>query len=387
MSQPSAGSTSEPTPREKRGRRAADPPPAPEGTACEGCGAPLPDDHRFCRACGAVRPRSGPGGERGALVSQAGVGTASSGEGACPACGAAQPAELPPFCRQCGHRLGAAARGLGFREPAAPAATVGATASGRCRSCGEALAPERKFCPACGTATARQGDAEPGGLKDPAWRVVTAGLSHVFEGTALLVAAAVFAAAVATLVSLFDLGAGDGMLRVGLLGAASLAAVAGLGLILWGDVLDLRVPPKAKGRVHAVVVLGLGAAAGVTGLIALGRLAAAGFDGAAVPRGATLLGAVALLLVLGRLVAFATLLRRLAFALRHYRIAQGSVGFIVYVGVGLAVVGLLNLLFRSAADAARTFGELLALAFVAGTALWAIGMARRSRDLVRQRLG
>mgnify|MGYP001131311923 CR=1 FL=1 len=98
-----------------------------------------------------------------------------------------------------------------------------------------------------------------------------------------------------------------------------------------------------------------------------------------------MLGALALLLLVGRLVAFATLLRRFAFALRSYRIAQGSVGFILYVGVGLALVGLLGLLFREASSSAQTFSELLFLAFVSGMALWALGMARRSRDLVRRR--
>lgn len=212
------------------------------------------------------------------------------------------------------------------------------------------------------------------------------GLSRVWWGTLTLVVALVFAAAASTLLTLFALDPAGGGLRTALLGASAVGVGVGFSLLLWGDLLDLRLPSLAQGRWHALVVLLLGAGAMLTGLLALLRAASSGFDPDAVPRSAQVLGALALLLLVGRLVAFATLLRRFAFALRSYRIAQGSVGFILYVGVGLALVGLLGLLFREASSSAQTFSELLFLAFVSGMALWALGMARRSRDLVRRRL-
>jgi hypothetical protein len=223
----------------------------------------------------------------------------------------------------------------------------------------------------------------PGGL---AWLVVVEGLSRVWWGTLTLVIALVFATAASTLLTLFAVDPTGGALRTALLGASAVGVAVGLLLVLWGDLLDLRLPSLAQGRWHALVVLLLGAGATITGLLALARAAPGGFDPDAVPRSAQVLGALASILLLGRLVAFATLLRRLAFALRNYRIAQGSVGFILYVGVGLAVVGLLGLLFREASSSAQTFSELLSLAFVSGMAFWALGMARRSRDLVQRRL-
>jgi hypothetical protein len=126
--------------------------------------------------------------------------------------------------------------------------------------------------------------------------------------------------------------------------------------------------------------------AALLAVIALAWMGSAGFDPARVPAGAAKLGAAALLFFLARLVAISTLLRQIAFALRHYRIAQGSVGFIVFIGVGIAVVGLINLLFQSARESVQTFAQLLALAFALLVAFWYLNMVRRGRDLVRQRL-
>jgi hypothetical protein len=221
---------------------------------------------------------------------------------------------------------------------------------------------------------------------EPGWRVVVRGLTRIWEGGLTIASAVVAAAAVLTLFSLAGPGGEQGgLLRLGLLGAASVASLVGLGLMIWGDALCVRIPRVARARVHATVVLALSAGAAVLGAATLVQLAQLGFelDGAS---GLAPLATACVLALLARQVAFSVLLRRLAFALRHYRIAQGAVGFIVFTGVGLAVVGLVSLLFRSAAPAARTFGELLALAFGALVAIWALSMIRRSRDLVQARL-
>lgn len=258
--------------------------------------------------------------------------------------------------------------------------------SGRCRSCGVELIPGRRFCPTCGVLVSSGRSADAGALRHPGWHVVVDGMSRIYWGTLTLVFALVFAAAASTVINLFSLDFAEGGLQAALMGASAIGVALGFALLLWGDILDLRIPSPAQGRWHALVVLLLGGGAAVSGILALGSSASSGFDPDRIPSGASLLGALALLLLVGRLVAFAALLRRLAFALRNYRIAQGSVGFILYVGIGFAVVGLLGLLFREASSSAQTFGELLGLAFVSGLALWSLGMARRSRDLVRQRL-
>ncbi len=201
-----------------------------------------------------------------------------------------------------------------------------------------------------------------------------------------MASAVVAAAAVLTLFSLAGpSGERGGLLRLGLLGAASVASLVGLGLMIWGDALCLRIPRVARARVQATVVLALSAVAALLGAATLVQLAQLGFE-LDVASGVTPLATACVLALLARQVAFSVLLRRLAFALRHYRIAQGAVGFIVFTGVGLAVVGLLSLLFRSAPPAARTFNELLAMAFGALVAIWALSMSRRSRDLVQARL-
>jgi hypothetical protein len=213
------------------------------------------------------------------------------------------------------------------------------------------------------------------------------GLALIWEGNVTLFSAAVCATAVITLLSLVGPDWGRlAMVRTALLGAAGLATVVGLALNGWGEVLCLAVPAAARARIQVLVTLVLGSASAVFGITSLAWLGMQGFDVSAVSRGAVSLALVSLLCLLGRMVAFSTLLRRIAFALRHYRIAQGSVGFIVFIGVGLAVVGLVNLLFQSARPAAQTFAELLALAFALLVVLWYLSMLRRSRELVRARL-
>lgn len=342
---------------------------------CTACENPLEGKSHFCPACGTRRPRSAP---------LRAIQTPTIPEElACPGCGLAVGEEPLRFCRQCGHLLptdlpagSSFARSRAARQPLSP---------GLCQACGQQIETERKFCRHCGAARFLQRGADAAGLHDPAWHATVTGLSWIFTGTVILVASAVFAAAAVTLLSLFALSSAGGTLETALLGASAVLAASGLGILVWGDVLDLRIPAKGS-RVLGVTTLALGIGAASLGALALGRAAMAGFATEALSRSLALLSLVAALFLLGRWVTFALLLRRLAFTLRHYRIAQGSIGFIVYLGVGLAIVGLLNLLFRSAPQTARAFGELLTLAFAAGIALWAISMAKRARDLVRQKL-
>lgn len=361
------------------------------GAAHCACGAVVGPSFRFCKECGVARPR-----HAAAVTAAVDEPPDLQAEGPpCLGCGAPLADPQARFCRRCGHRvqrdeepghgLASARGGSDAGSGAASEKHDGKAAQTRCRSCGKELGAGRKFCPSCG-ALASAGRSDQLAEAAPAWYRVVEGLSRVWWGTLTLVIALVFVAAASTLLNLFSLDRADGGLRAALLGAGALGVALGLALLLWGDLLDLGLPSLAKGRWHALVVFLCGAGASLTGLLALGRLAAQGFDLDKAPRSAEVLGALAFLLLVSRLVAFATLLRRLAFALRNYRIAQGSEGFILYVGVGLALVGLLGLLFREASSSAQTFGELIALAFVSGMALWALSLARRSRDLVRQRL-
>ncbi len=348
-------------------------------SSCDQCGEELAPGAQFCRACGTVRAQPH------LAVADASPAADPEVQGdQCPACGAAVEVDSS-FCRQCGAHLA--------EPPAAQEATsakVRPAAAGRgpkCRSCGADLSAEQRFCRVCGTATAEARSVDRSGIaRDPAWPLVVRGLTLIFEGSLTLVAASVTAAAVITLLSMFE---PDGdtaeALRVGLLGAASLAALVGLGLMVWGDATNLWIPRTAKARVHALVVLVAGGVSTLLATLALLRIAWSGFEPAAFSAAGPLTVA-ALLVLLGRWVAFTTLLRRLAFALHHYRIAQGAIGFVVFTGVGLGVVGLIHLLFRTATEAAQTFAELLGLAFVVLVAMWALSLARRGRDLVRAQL-
>ncbi|MDY0004459.1 MAG: zinc ribbon domain-containing protein, partial [Polyangia bacterium] len=259
------------------------------------------------------------------------------------------------FCRRCGHRL-PEKEGQAIRDArwGMQASSVGGSKGtdngsksqvGRCRVCGEELNSDRKFCPACGAAKVTSlADDVVGGANARAWHVIVEGLSRVWWGTLVLVVALVFAAASGTLLTLFASEPSGGGLRSALWGASAVGLALGLCLLLWGDLMDLRLPSGVKGRWQALAVFLLGMGAAVTGLVALAQSIPSGFDPDTLPRSAQVFGALALVFLVGRQVAFAALLRRLAFALRNYRIAQGSVGFIIYVGLGLALVGLLGLL-------------------------------------------
>jgi len=244
------------------------------------------------------------------------------------------------------------------------------------------------FCATCGTASrlARISPAEMV-AQDPGWYRVVKGLGLVFEGHVTLVLAAISATAVVTVLGLFAASWSQlATVRAALLGAAALAGIVGLTLAVAGEVICLSAPAESKVRLPALVTLCIGGVSALLGIAALVLMGAVGFDPARFPAATIPLAAAALLLFVVRLVAFSALLRQLAFALQHYRIAQGSVGFIVFIGVGLAVVGMINLLFQSARPAAQTFAQLLAVAFALGVAFWYLNIVKRGRDLVRQRL-
>ncbi len=240
----------------------------------------------------------------------------------------------------------------------------------------------------CG-AVSRVGRISPSELlaHDPGWYRVVKGLGLVFEGHVTLVVAAIVATAMVTVLGLF---APSWRLlptvRVATLGAAAVAGAVGLLLGLAGEAVCLGAPARSGVRAPVLLSLAMGGTSTLLGVAALLIMGGASFNPADTPAVAFWLAGVASLLLVLRLVVFSVLLRRVAFALQHYRIAQGSVGFIVFIGVGMAMVGLINMLFRAARPAAQTFAQLLAVAFALGVAFWYLNIVRRGRDLVRQRL-
>lgn len=346
---------------------------------CSQCGAPLRPGARFCAGCG-VRQRTEPAAE----VAPRRESTAA--DRACRSCGAPLAGEVGRFCRVCGQLLNPAdlsveplpgsRRGPGQLEP------------GQCPGCGRPAVGERRFCQHCGSALriTRRSQSEVV-AEDPGWFRVVKGLGYIWEGNVTLVASAVLAIAVITLLSLVGPDwARLPLVRAGLLGGAGLGAATGMLLVVRGELFCLSIPRSSGAWISAVVSAGFGALFTLAGLAALGLLASRGFAVARLPDPVLVLAALAAAFLILRLVAFSTMLRRVAFALRHYRIAHGSVGFIVFIGLGLAVVGLCHLLFQSARAAVQTFSELLAVAFVLLTMLWYLTMTRRGRDLVKQRL-
>jgi hypothetical protein len=304
----------------------------------------------------------------------------------CFACGEELGEEPDLFCRSCGQVLGE--RELAAGQVASHSGGRQAHRPGLCHGCGAPLPTDRKFCATCGTASGLA-RISPSDLvaRDPGWYRVVKGLGLVFEGHVTLVVAAIAATAVVTLLGLFAASWSQlATVRAALLGAASLAGVVGLALAVAGEVICLSAPAESKVRLPTLVTLCIGGVSALLGIVALILMGAVGFDPARIPGVVVQLGAAALLLFIARLVAFSTLLRQMAFALQHYRIAQGSVGFTVFIGVGLAVVGLLNLLFQSARPAAQTFAQILAVAFALLVAFWYLNIVKRGRDLVRQRL-
>ncbi|MFH2009939.1 MAG: zinc ribbon domain-containing protein [bacterium] len=355
-----------------------DPGPAEERT-CGDCGAACPGTLKFCGSCGALQrpPRS-------ALDRPERADHGATDGPACRVCGAATD-EGARFCRQCGQVQAERAPLVAQRESGS---LGGGQQRGVCHGCRTPLEQGRLFCPSCGTASrlARVSRSELM-VHDPSWYRVVRGLGLVWEGHVTLIVAAVAATAVVTVLSLFGVSWGKlEMVRAGLLGAAALAAVVGIVLGVIGEVFCLAAPRESRTRVPALVTLGIGAASALLIVITLAWMGAVGFDPGRIPSAALTLGAVALLLFVARLLAFSTLLRHMAFALQHYRIAQGSVGFMIFIGVGLAVVGLINLLFQSARPSVQTFAQLLAVAFALLVIFWYLNMVRRGRDLVRQRL-
>jgi predicted amidophosphoribosyltransferase len=350
--------------------------------ACLECGQAMGPSQRFCPACGGLK-RAG----RSLPQRAEAVAARDPSAGArCFGCGAPQGEEPAQFCRACGQ---------GLRERQLIAGQLASHSGGRpvhrpgfCHGCGAALPAESRFCGACGTASrlARVSPADRV-ARDPGWYKVVRGLALVYEGHVTVVAAAISATAVMTVLGLF---AADwsqlGALRAALLGAAALAGLVGLVLAVAGEVVCLAAPAESKVRLPALVTLALGGAAATLGALALILMGSVGFDTARLPAGAATLGALALLLFIAHLVAFSTMLRQMAFALQHYRIAQGSVGFIVFIGVGLAATGLINLLFQSARPSAQTFAQLLAVAFALLVAFWYLSIVKHGRDFVRQRL-
>ncbi len=351
---------------------------------CSDCGEAVDPSARFCLSCGVVQRR-----QKLRVVSQRVEQEAGENQThgpVCFTCGEELGEEAAPFCRGCGQVLrerdqsrGQVARRSGGHKAKGP---------GLCHGCNTPLPAGQKFCATCGTAS-RLARISPTEMvaNDPGWYRVVKGLGLVFEGHLTLVVAAVAATAVVTVLGLF--GASWSQLatvRAALLGAATLAAVVGLALAVVGEVICLAAPAESKVRLPTLVTLCIGGVSAVLGVVALILMGSVGFDSARFGTMTVGLAAAALVLFIARLVAFSTMLRQVAFALQHYRIAQGSVGFIVFIGVGLAVVGMINLLFQSARPAAQTFAQLLAVAFALGVVFWYLNIVKRGRDLVRQRL-
>jgi predicted amidophosphoribosyltransferase len=353
---------------------------------CSDCGEAVDPSARFCLSCGVLQRR-----HKARVVSQR-VGRVADGEGTdgpvCFACGEKLDPEKARFCRGCGQALQEAEQNRSRGLSASRKGGTRAQGPGLCHGCDAPLPVGQKFCATCGTAS-RLARMVPSEMvaNDPGWYRVVKGLGLVFEGHLTLVVAAISATAVVTVLGLFGASWSQlAMVRAALLGAATLAAVVGLALAVVGEVICLSAPAESKVRVPTLVTLCIGAVSALLGIVALALMGSAGFDPARFPTMTAGLVVAALVLFVARLVAFSTLLRQMAFALQHYRIAQGSVGFIVFIGVGLAVVGMINLLFQSARPAAQTFAQLLAVAFALGVVFWYLNIVKRSRDLVRQRL-
>ena len=352
--------------------------PLPGAPTCSACQQPLATGARFCPGCGTVQSTRS---NRTPLVAAR---NATSPEGTCRHCGAGLDAPEARFCRSCGQVVAApplfaairTGRGEARREP------------GHCRSCGSAFGPTAKFCPTCGVATRLgRGTPEDQALSDPAWYRVVRGLSLLLEGNVVLVVAGVAAVVVATGLSLLTPDLREvRLVRAGLMGAAALAAALGLVLGVTGERLLGSAPDEARLRPLAWATTAAGAATAVFAIGALAGLGASGFEPVGAPGFVLVLTALAIVAFLVRLVCFSTLLGRLGVALRQYRIAQGSVGFVVFLGVGVGVVGLVTLLFREARASVRTFSELLALCFGLLVMWWYLVLVRRGRDLMRQRL-
>jgi hypothetical protein len=232
-----------------------------------------------------------------------------------------------------------------------------------------------------------RGTPEDQALSDPAWYRVVRGLGLLLEGNVVLVVAGITAVVVATALSLLTPDLREvRLVRAGLMGAAALAAALGLLLGVGGERLLGAAPAEARLQPLGWATAGAGAATALFAIGALVGLGAGGFAPGPAPRLVRVLTALAIVAFLVRLVCFSSLLGRLAVALRQYRIAQSSVGFVVFLGVGVGVVGLVTLLFREARPSVRTFSELLALAFGLLVLWWYLVLLRRSRDLMRQRL-
>lgn len=356
---------------------------APPAHACMECGAAVEPSARFCPSCGVMQRQS-----LARTLPQRVERRADGDEavGLCFACGEELGEESARFCRGCGQVLRERQRTMG--HVASRSGGRQAHRPGLCHGCGTTLPAGRKFCAACGTAS-RLARISPSEMvaNDPGWYRVVKGLGLVFEGHLTLVVAAIVATAVITVLGLFAASWSQlATVRAALLGAATLAGGVGLALAVVGEVICLSAPAESKVRLPALVTLCIGGVSALLGVVALILMGSVGFDPERIPGVAVQLAAAALLLFIARLVAFSTLLRRMAFALQHYRIAQGSVGFIVFIGVGLAVVGMINLLFQSARPAVQTFAQLLAVAFALGVAFWYLNIVKRGRDLVRQRL-
>ncbi len=354
----------------------------PPGLVCFDCGEAVGPSGRFCQSCGLMQraPRSLP--KRATPVA-----AADPEQGpVCFACGAAVDEDSSGFCRSCGQVLHE--RALAVGQVASHSGGRQGRRPGHCHGCDAELPAGQMFCAVCGTAS-RLVRISPSELvaQDPGWYRVVKGLGLVYEGHVTLVVAAIAATAMLTVLGLFEVSWSQlNSVRAALLGAASLAAVVGMVMALVGKVIILSAPAESKVRLPTLVTLCIGAACTLLAMIVLIYMGSVGFDPARIPVFADRLSAGVVLLFFAQLVAFSTLLRQMAFSLQHYRIAQGSVGFIVFIGVGLAVVGLINMLFQSARPAAQTFATLLAIAFTLLVAFWYLNIVKRGRDLVRQRL-
>lgn len=355
----------------------------PPAHSCNDCGSTVEPSAGFCPSCGAMQRSP----LARALPPRAEVALdPDEAQGLCLTCGEALGEEPTAFCRSCGQvvrdrqvAVGQVASHGGGRQAHRP---------GLCHGCGAPLPAGRKFCTACGTAS-RLARISPSEMvaQDPGWYRVVKGLGLVFEGHLTLVLAAITATAVVTVLGLFATSWSQlPTVRAALLGAATLAGGVGLTLAVVGEAICLSAPAESEVRLPTLVTLGIGSASALLGVVALILMGTVGFDPARIGGVAVQLAAAAMVLFIAHLVAFSALLRKMAFALQHYRIAQGSVGFIVFIGVGLAVVGMINLLFQSARPAAQTFAQLLAVAFALGVAFWYLNIVKRGRDLVRQRL-